>query len=84
MVKPDMSGIKTFPNPYIENETYVPVEPDWSDIMETIEKVLDNYKDYQYIPIRFREEFKKAYTIDNLCLHWYEIFNSLDTITNEE
>jgi|TARA_R100000030_G_scaffold100338_2_gene93139 hypothetical protein len=84
MVKPDMSGINTFPNPYIENETYVAVKPDWSDIMNIIEKILDNYKDYQYIPIRFREEFKKVYTIDNLCLHWYEIFNSLDTVTNEE
>ena len=84
MVKPDMSGIDTFPNPYIENETYVPVNPDWSDIMETIEKVLDNYENYQYISKRFREEFKKIYTIDNMCLYWYEIFNNLDTITNEE
>ena len=40
------------------------------------EKILENRE--------FREECKKEYTIDNLCLHWYEIFNSLDTITNEE
>ena len=84
MVKPDMSGINTFPNPYIENETYVPVNVDWSDLMETIEDVIENYDNYSHVSENFRKRFKEEYTVDSLCLHWYEIFNSLETTTIEE
>ena len=46
MVKPDMGGINTFPNPYIENVNYVPVKADWSDLMDKIEDILTNYDKY--------------------------------------
>ena len=84
MVKPDMSLIDTYPNPYIKNKTYISVKPNWSDLNKIIEKVLDNFKDYQYITERFRQEFKNNYTVHNMCLHWYNIFNNLDTISHEE
>ena len=47
-----MSKVITEPDFYKPMETYVPVKPDWSDLNETIEKVLANYKDYQYIICR--------------------------------
>ena len=84
MIKPDMSLINTYPNPYIKNETYVSVKHDWSDLNETIENVLDNYKDYHYIIDRFREEFKIGYTVQNMCLHWYNIFSNLNEVSHEE
>lgn len=84
MIKPDMDMVNTFPNPYIGNETYISVNPDWSDLNETIEKVLANYRDYQYIIQNFRTEFKKLYTIENMCMYWYNIFSEMSTIINEE
>ena len=39
MVKPTMERINTHPNPYIENETYMTVNLDWSNLNETIVKV---------------------------------------------
>ena len=35
-----MNNIKTSPDPYIENETYIPVQLDWSDLNEKIEDIL--------------------------------------------
>ena len=49
LIKPDMSKVITEPDFFKPMETYVPVKVDWSDLNETMEKVLDNFKDYQYI-----------------------------------
>ena len=47
------------------------------------EKVLGNFDKYSYIVNNFRERFKKEYTLENLCLHWYNIFRDLDNIKEE-
>ena len=39
----------TEPDFFKPMETYVPVKPDWSDLNETIYKLLANLKDYEYI-----------------------------------
>lgn len=39
LLKPDMSCIETYPNFFIENETYVPIAWDFSDYNEIIEKI---------------------------------------------
>tara|TARA_Y100001963_G_scaffold152589_1_gene237731 strand:+ start:192 stop:1235 length:1044 start_codon:yes stop_codon:yes gene_type:complete len=83
MVKPDMSRINTFPNPYVENENYVPVKADWSDLMEKIEDILINYKKYSNFSNNFRQKFKEVYSWENVCLYWYNIFKNLDTIKIE-
>ena len=49
LVKPDMSKVLTEPDFFKPMETYVPVKPDWSDLNETIYKLLANLKDYEYI-----------------------------------
>ena len=49
MIKPDMSKVKTFPNPYISGDTYIPVKHDWSDLMEKVEDILNNYNLYSDI-----------------------------------
>lgn len=49
IIKPDMSGIETWPDIYQAYKTYIPVKWDWSDLEETINKVLSNYN--RYIPI---------------------------------
>jgi hypothetical protein len=81
MVKPDMSNINTAPGIYINNETYIPCKPDWSDLQEIVEDILGNYQNYSYIIENFRTQFKQKYTLENLCIYWYNIFKNLNDIT---
>ena len=83
IVKPNMNMVRTKPNIYIEDETYISVDLDWSNLEEKINKVLGNFNKHSYIVNNFRERFKKEYTLENLCLHWYNIFNDLPN-TKEE
>ena len=83
MVKPNMDMVNTYPNPYIKDETYISVEPDWSDLTEKIEKVLGNYNKYSYIINNFRNKFKELYTPENFCLYWYNIFTNMKNITED-
>ena len=80
IVKPDMSMVRTKPNIYIEDETYISVKPDWSDLEEKTKKVLGNFKYYSYIVSNLREKFKEEYSSNNLCLHWYDIFKNLNSV----
>jgi hypothetical protein len=64
-------------------ETYVPVKPDWSDLNETIEKVLNNYKDYEHIIINGQKRLYEVHKLENYCMYMYNFFSNLDGITNE-
>ena len=46
-----MGSLITAPEWLIPNETYIPVKTDWSDLNETIEKILGNFEDYKHIII---------------------------------
>ena len=70
----------TYPNPYINDVTYISVKSDWSDLIEKVEDIIINYKNYSHIPKNFRKEFIENYKLENICLHWYNIFKNLDTI----
>lgn len=80
LMKPNQSCVDTFPNPYIENETYIPINPDWSDLNKKIKEIVNNYKKYSNISQQFRNRFKEQYKPENLCMHWYNIFNNLNTV----
>ena len=71
MIKPDMSNVRTVPNVYIENETYIPCKLDWSDLNEKVHYVLDNYNECKDIAENAREVFKREYTLNNLLKHWH-------------
>ena len=83
LIKPDMSKVITEPNFFKPMETYVPVKIDWSDLNETIEKVLANYKDYQYIIDNARQKVVEMYSYQNVCKHWYDFFANLSGVNNE-
>ena len=83
VVKPNMNMVRTKPNIYVEDESYISVDLDWSNLKEKTNKVLGNFEKYSYIVNNFRERFKKEYTLENLCLHWYNIFKDLDNIREE-
>tara|TARA_R110001583_G_scaffold18703_4_gene74124 strand:+ start:159 stop:1190 length:1032 start_codon:yes stop_codon:yes gene_type:complete len=80
IVKPNMNMVRTKPNIYIEDETYISVKSDWSDLEEKTKKALGNFDKYSYIVNNFRERFKKEYSWETLCLHWYDMFSNLDNI----
>jgi hypothetical protein len=78
-----MNMVRTKPNIYVEDESYISVNLDWSNLKEKTDKVLGNFKKYSYIVNNFRERFQKEYTLEKLCLHWYNIFKNLDNIEEE-
>jgi len=45
LIKPDSGYIRMFPDIYINNKTYIPCKPDYSDLEEKIRYVLNNYND---------------------------------------
>ena len=83
IVKPSMNMVRTKPNIYVDDETYISVNLDWSNLKEKTDKVLGNFKKYSYIVNNFRESFEKEYTLEKLCLHWYDMFKNLDNIEED-
>ena len=51
LVKPDMSHMETFPNWYVENETYIPIKWDFSDFDDFIGHLKAHDKDADYLKI---------------------------------
>ena len=83
LVKPDMSKVIIEPDFFKPMETYVPVNPDWSDLNETIHKVLENVKDYQYIIDNARQKVVEMYSYQNVCSHWYNFFAEMSGVESE-
>ena len=83
LIKPDMSKVITEPDFFKPMETYIPVKPDWSDLNETIEKVLANYKDYQYIIDNARQKVVEMYSYQNVCMYWYNFFANQSGVDSE-
>jgi hypothetical protein len=46
LAKPSMSHMTTFPNYYIENQTYIPVDWALTDLAQKIDFILGNYNDF--------------------------------------
>ena len=78
-----MSKVITEPDFYKPMETYVPVKPDWSDLNETVEKILGNYKDYLYIIENARKKLVEMYSYDNVGMYWYNRFANLNGVESE-
>jgi len=83
LIKPDMSFIDTYPNPYIDGETYIACKHDFSDLQQKIEEVLGNYNKFSYIIENARKTFSELYTQENVARRVYKLFNNL-TNTQQE
>ena len=85
IVKPDVSRLDTIPNIYEDDETYIAVNYDWSNLNEKIDYVLSDFNNLnQKINTNIRSMFLKKYTYENLCMYWYEIFSNLDEVNKYE
>ena len=73
----------TEPDFFKSMETYIPVKPDWSDLNETIENVLDYWNDYEYIIHDARKKLVEMYSYQNVCMYWYNFFANLSGVDSE-
>ena len=81
LIKPDINKVITKPDFFKPMETYVPVKPDWSDLNEVIEKILNNFKDYEHIIETARKRVVDMYSYQDVCMHWYNFFANLEEIS---
>ena len=69
LIKPNMQHVDTYPNIYVENETYIPCKHDYSDLEEKIEYAVLNFKELQHTMVnnmrqRYKDQYHKTYLAD--------------------
>jgi len=62
MIKPSLNHFITFPDVFIENETYIPVSWGMDDLKQKLEEVIDNYTNYIHIAKNGQNTFINAIT----------------------
>tara|TARA_A100000164_G_C21914379_1_gene777427 strand:+ start:1311 stop:2321 length:1011 start_codon:yes stop_codon:yes gene_type:complete len=81
LIEPDMSYILSKPFIYENDETYVAVNYDWSDLEEKIDYVLSDYENIRDRLVQnFRRKFVEIYDTKNLVLHFYNVLKGLDDV----
>ena len=82
LIKPRMDWINTKPNMYVENETYIACEHDFSDLEEKVDYVLSNFNELQpYLTENFRKKLVEVYNPYLLVKYTYDLFSNLDGVT---
>lgn len=69
LIKPDMSHVDTYPNIYVEDETYIPCKHDYSDLEQKIEYAVENFEELQHkfvnnLKNRYIEQYHPYYLAD--------------------
>lgn len=81
LVKPDLSYINTKPFIFEDDETYIAVNYDWSNLEEKIDYVLSNYKEIrQKLVWNMRNRYREEYEHSKIALHLYDVFKSLEEV----
>ncbi|MDR0376107.1 MAG: glycosyltransferase [Treponema sp.] len=75
LLKPDMSHLKTYPDVYLPNETYVPVDWDGDDLFEKVKYYLANEKERSRIARNAYEQYEKD--LSSLEERFMSLFGSL-------
>jgi hypothetical protein len=84
MIKPDMSRINTTPNMYVDNETYISCNYDWSDLKEKIDYALSNFNELnEKIVHNLRLKCSEEYNSHNVCNYWYNMIKNLPSVVEE-
>ena len=82
LMKPDMSFIDSKPFIYEDNETYIAVKYDWSNLEEKLDYVLSNYSELrEYLIQNMRKRYDKEYAYSNIALHLYDVFKNLEEVS---
>ena len=84
LIEPDMSYILSKPFIYENDETYIAVNYDWSNLEEKIDYILSDYDNIRDRLVQnFRKRFVEEYDKKNLVLHIYDIFKNIDEVYEE-
>jgi|TARA_R110000851_G_scaffold104219_1_gene221740 hypothetical protein len=84
LLKPDMSYISSEPFIYEDDETYIAVNYDWSNLEEKIDYVLSDYNNIRERLVQnMRKKYKEKYNLQNLVMHMYDMFENLQGVVNE-
>lgn len=79
LIKPDMSHLETIPNPYIPNQTYIPVKWNFADLNEKIQETLNGFGNLQeFFVENMRKEYVKQYNPEKLVIHTYNWLSNLE------
>jgi len=82
LMKPDMSYILSEPFVYEDDETYIAVNYDWSNLEEKIDYVLSDYNNIrERLVTNMRSMFKEKYDLQNLVVYLYDILKNLEGVT---
>ena len=74
LIKPRIDWVDTKPNMYVEDETYIACEQDFSDLDHKVEYVLSNFDELQtYLTENFRKRLIDIYNPIHLVKHTYEL-----------
>ena len=64
-----------------DDETYIAVNYDWSNLEERIDYVLGNYKEVrQKLVWNMRNRYREEYEYSKIALHLYDVFKSLEAV----
>ena len=81
LMKPDMSHISSEPFIYEDNETYIAVNYNWSNLEEKIDYVLSDYNNVRERLVQnMRKKYQEKYGLSNLVLHLYNVISNLDGV----
>ena len=84
LMKQDMSKVNTIPNIYKNDETYISVNHNWSNLEERVDYVLSKFNFLnEKINHNIRERFNNEYRYEKLCTYWYNIFSNSNSIKKE-
>jgi hypothetical protein len=76
LLKPDSNFVECWPDIYVNNETYIPCKPDFSDLKEKIEWIKSNWNKLSDFRERNMLLVKEARRPDNFAEHMSEVFNN--------
>ena len=71
LLKPDVSHLNTFPNFFIENETYLPLRWDLEDAEQIIHSILKDYEQYEVMQLYAYDTFKLYHDDDSLFVNHF-------------
>lgn len=60
LLKPNVDHLTTFPDFFVENETYIPYRWDSTDVLETVRETINNRSKYLRIAEKAQERFRKC------------------------
>ena len=84
LIKPFMDNVITYPNPYIDRETYFACNNNWDDLNEIIDVVLSlNNNEVKDINSNVRKTIIDMYSPQNFVTHFYNILANLNGVTKE-